>query len=85
MNATSNIDRASVSPTMQRLLDYMGKHGNEIHRHPGGFWAHKDWKPHSGEWFGTKSVQAVVNRGLAVYGEYHDGRGGRFPIAARIA
>jgi len=77
-----------LSSTMQAVVEYMRKHGNEIHRHPGGFWAHKEWNQYSsGGSFGTSSVHALVTRKVAEYCDWQQHRrgDGRFPICARLA
>lgn len=87
MCATSVEASSSLSPTMRALVEFMKQHGNEIHRHPGGFWAQKGWSQWNtgGNWFGASSVQALVARGVAEYSEYQQGRSAvRFPIAARL-
>lgn len=54
---------------------------NALHRHPGGFWMNQRGVGLS---YGTKTVQALVARGLAEYTEWKDGRNGRFPIALKL-
>jgi hypothetical protein len=70
---------------MRALVEYMKQHGNEIHRHPGGFWAHKGWSQWTtgGNWFGSSSVQALVTRKVAEYTEWQEGKR-RFPVAAKL-
>lgn len=72
-----------LSPTMIQVVEYMRHHGGVIHRHPGGFWARAEWMPRQLS-FGTTSVHALVTRGAAEYCEWQEGRGGRFPIQARL-
>lgn len=72
-----------LSPTMQECVRYVREHGG-IHRHPGGFWAHAAWRLHSGGWFDTSTVHALVKRGVLQYVEWQSGRNGQFPITAKI-
>lgn len=73
-----------LSDTMSALVDRMKECDNKIYRHPGGYWAHKDFKYNNGPWFGTPTVQALISRGVAEYSNWQEGRNGRFPIEARL-
>ncbi|MDH4186357.1 MAG: hypothetical protein OEV08_05120 [Nitrospira sp.] len=71
----------TLSPEMQRCLDFVQRQGGSIHRHQGGYWAAQDWKFSTGEYFGTTTVEALVSRAVLVYSEWKDNR---FPIAATL-
>ena len=81
-----------LSPAMRTLVDWMREQPDQsIHRHPGGYWRNKDplepCPPIKGTYigsFGTSTVQAIVDRGVAEYTEWQEGRSGRFPIQARL-
>lgn len=72
---------AKLSVTMRDAIIYAQKFDNKIVRYPGGFWARENWegsrKEHS---FGTTTIQALVDRGLAQYTKHEEGRNGRFPV-----
>lgn len=71
-----------VSPTMQQALDFALKYGGKLKRFPGGFWTRGPEHPQYllSQSFGTKTVEALVKRGLGEYTEWKDGRNGRFPV-----
>lgn len=70
---------------MLKCLAFIKDHGFSISRHPGGFWAQADWKgPHSGEWFGTTTVEALVKRSHVFYDQWQESRAGKFPIRATM-
>ena len=72
-----------LTPTMQEALEYIREHG--ISRHPGGFWAHAEWRgPGSGPWFGTSTIAALHSRKLIEYTEWVRGRSGDFPVRASV-
>lgn len=70
-----------ISKTMAYVVGRMAAAERKLKRFPGGF-----WRTHAGaqEYFGTKTVQALVTRGLAQYTEYKDGRNGTFPIQVSL-
>lgn len=73
--------KPKISKTMAYVLGRMAEGGNKLKRFPGGFWR---TSVDSQEYFGTKTVHALVTRGLAAYTEYKDGRNGPFPIEASL-
>lgn len=76
-----------VSKTQTRAIAFAKQHENKITRHPGGFWAGPEFRRQAGkEWFGTSTVQALVNRGLMEYSEWrgYKGRPGQYPIEATL-
>lgn len=75
--------RTNLSPTMLQLIEYMRANGNSIARHPGGFWAAEDWRG-TGTSFGTTSVQALIDRKVATYTKYKQGRHAPFPVEATV-
>lgn len=69
-----------LSRTMQDAISYAQKFDNKIVRYPGGFWARENWQGERAEhYFGTTTIQALVDRKLARYTNWQDGRSGRFP------
>ena len=74
----------ALSPEMQRCLDFVRRHGDQIYRHPGAFWAQKEWQPYTGEHFGTPTVEALVKRQYLAYDLWQAGRYGKFPIKATL-
>ena len=77
--------RVTLSPEMQRCLDFVRRQGGSIHRHQGGYWAEQDWRSGTGEYFGTTTVEALVTRSLLVYSEWRAGEHGfQFPIQATL-
>lgn len=71
------ISQKKITKTMAYVVGRMAEVDGKLKRFPGGF-----WRTHAGaqEHFGTKTVQALVTRGLANYSEYKDGINGPFPI-----
>ena len=80
-----------LSPTMEAALALARANGGKLQRHPGGFWAGPDFQIEGragrvDPWFGTQTIMALVDRGLAVYSARrpipYDGRpGGReYPV-----
>jgi hypothetical protein len=72
----------TLSPTMRQAADFAAAHGGVLVRLPGGFWQREtslQWDA-QGQSFGTKTVEALVRRGVADYTEWRDGRNGRFPV-----
>jgi hypothetical protein len=69
-----------LTPEMYRLIEFMELNGGKVKRFPGGFWG----SGKNGGWFGTSTVQALVFRGMAEYSDWKVGRGGRFPIEAKL-
>lgn len=72
-----------LTKTMHELIEYMKTNGGVIHRHPGGFWAREGYS-YLQYSFGTRSVEALVTRGVAEYSEWKDGKSGRFPVTAKL-
>ena len=71
-----------TSATMDEALAYLREYGALV-RHDGGFWACKRWDG-EGKWFGTSTVYAIVDRGLARFSRYATSREGRFAVEARL-
>lgn len=75
----------ALSSQMLKCLAFIKSHGMSIARHPGGFWAQADWKGiHSGDYFSTPTVEALVKRHMLFYDQWQEGRGGKFPIRATM-
>lgn len=78
---------SKLSATMVSCIDFAIEHGGLV-RMQGGFWTKRGagWNGSTpdAEWFGTRTVQACVDRGELEYAEYREGRSGRFPVAAAI-
>lgn len=77
--------KEKLSPRMLKCLAFIKANGMSIARHPGGFWARADWKgTHSGEWFGTTTVEALVKRHVLFYDQWQESRAGKFPTRATM-
>lgn len=79
-----------ISATMAAALAFAHEHGGELVRHAGGFWTCRNVQWHSrgcpkDDWFGASTVNSLVKRGRMEFTEWKEGRGFKFPIAARIA
>lgn len=72
-----------LSHTMRSAIEYMKENHNRIVRHPGGFWAKETWRLGKPS-FGTSTVEALVDRGVAVYTQSRQGKGPSFPIEAEL-
>ena len=77
-------DKSELSPKMKSAVAHMQRHDNKLIRYPGGYWAAVDWRSWNGPSFGTPTVEALVNRGLAEYTAWKDGRSGKFPIECTL-
>lgn len=77
-----------LSPTMNECLAFANKHNDELVRYPGGYWAERNAEIGHDKapvyYFGTGTVQALVNRGAAQYTEHKKGRMGEFPVAIKV-
>ncbi len=82
-----------LSETMQEAIDYAIEHGGELVRYPGGWWAREGWPGYgasslkSEAWFygfGTRTVRALVSRGLAEYTDFRNGKRGDYPVRIKI-
>jgi hypothetical protein len=77
-----------LSATMVFCVDDTHEAGGELVRYQGGYWAARNARRgHNGipfPYHGSSTVQALVDRNVAEYSEYRDGRNGRFPIAMRL-
>lgn len=79
---------SDLSPTMQQAAAYARQHGGSLERFPGGYWC----EPGRSQWdayrvtstFSTKTIEALVARGVAEYTQWKDGRNGRFPIKVTL-
>lgn len=79
-----------MTATQAIALAEIIERGGAIVRQAGGFWTMPgavktaiigvpfDW------WLGTRTVDGLVRRGALRYTQWKDGRGGRFPIEARV-
>ena len=76
--------KPTLSPEMRRCLDFIRRHDGQIHRHPGGYWAGRDWRSGTGESFRSKTVEALVARGLLTYPDWTTECLGRFPSRATL-
>ena len=75
----------NLSPTMRAAITYAEKFDNKISRYPGGFWAREGWQGSRIEhYFGVTTIQALVDRGVAEYTKWEDGRSGRFPVEVTL-
>ena len=74
-----------ISKKMQQAISYALVNSGKLRRYRGGFWAMENWRNGQRPWFGTSTVKALVSCGLMSYTQWHEGRNGRFPIAAVVA
>lgn len=78
----------TLSETMLEALDYAKANGGQLHRLPGGYWvAGKDKAsniPSSVKYFGSKTIGALVKRGVADYTAHRAGTHGDFPVEMTI-
>lgn len=77
-------DAVDLSDRMKVAIAWAKEHGNTFWRHPGGFWGSEKFYEHYGVWFGTSTIRALTERGVAEYSEWKEGRDGRFPIQAKL-
>jgi hypothetical protein len=77
-----------LTVTMQQAITLMKRNGGALHRFPGGFWAAEGFRQ-NGIYrmpsFGAKTIQGLVDRGIANYTVWKGGRNGRFPIVVEIS
>lgn len=78
-----------LSATMAIALAEALEHGGKLIRHVGGYWSWPGCPKHAHngnpeEYFGTSTVQALVDRGEMEFVEWKAGRGGEFPIAVVV-
>lgn len=80
---------ASSKPTqnMRRAMEHAkAHHSQKLYRHHGGYWNNDPGSqyPH-GTHFSTRTVDALVNRGLATYTEHgRNSAGLLFPVEATL-
>jgi len=74
-----------LSPTMLQAIEHMKANNGKLFRYPGGYWAPANWL-----WFepsfGTSTIEALVQRGIAHYTEWkkHSKSDGQFPIQVEL-
>lgn len=76
----------SLSATMVSCLDLALEHDGVLVRYQGGYWAPRG-RIHpklGGESYGSKTVEALVTRGVAEFTEWKDGRASRWPVAMKL-
>lgn len=77
-----------LSATMAIALAEAIDHGGVLERRAGGFWTFpgaQSTARNSFEWWvGASTIQALVTRGELQYTQWKEGRGGRFPIQAKV-
>jgi len=66
-----------LSPTMLGAYNDAKAHGGKLFRFPGGYWRTMQ---DAGNHHGTSTIQALVNRGVAIYSSHREGRNGLFPV-----
>ncbi len=76
-----------LTPKMRDCYIHMKAHDNKLVRFPGGYWAREGWSMWNGPSFGTSTIQALVDRGVASYTVWKEHRGypGKFPIEVTLA
>ena len=82
------MSKKSLTATMAIALATTVEHGGKLIRHQGAYWTWPDCPRGSDgrlqEWFGTTTIDALVDRGRMKYVTYKEGRGTRFPIVAEV-
>lgn len=73
----------SVSLQMQAAIIDMAEHDG-LQRFPGGFWSRPGDARDPAVSYGTSTVEALVNRYMAKYREWHHGRNGAFPVSVDL-
>ena len=63
----------TLSPEMERCLDFVRRHGGIWYHCAGGYWSVRDRTDYTGEHFSSKTIEALRNRGLL---EFSDAVGG---------
>lgn len=79
--------RGPMSKTMIEALQDITKAGGTVERKPGGYWVLPGAKYSGSGWgisWGTSTIEALVSRGKMAYTIHHEGRTGKFPIAADV-
>lgn len=74
----------ALTATMHDAVAYAQKHGGKMVRYPGGFWAREGWKGFERPWFGSPTVNALVDRGVTEFTNWKEGKRSRFPIEAKL-
>lgn len=76
-----------LSETMMECISHAHDHGDGfLIRCPGGFWVvpkDKGQQPHC-QFYGSKSITALVERGAGEYVDWVEGRHGRFPVKVQF-
>lgn len=76
---------AKLSKTMQDAVQFANEHGGKLVRHPGGFWSSPEFAlGHGVQWFGTSTVESLVNRGIFSYTQWIEGKTSRFPVEVTV-
>ena len=75
---------SALSATMLDAVKHANKHGGSLVRYPGGFWCRDGLRDRAYPWWGTPTVQALVNRGVAEYSEWKETAHSRFPVRATM-
>lgn len=76
-----------LSPTMTDMLEEIAAHGGIVERRPGGYWTWPGCASSGGvpiTYWGTTTVQALVDRGRLSYSKHQQSRQGEFPVEAKI-
>lgn len=74
----------TLSAVMTVCVQEMRAWGGLIERYPGGFWAKPGEATHCEPEFGTPTIEALVQRGFAVYSEHKEGARVTLPIKATL-
>lgn len=83
---------AKLSTVMQAAVDHARENGGKLCRYPGGFWMKPglDWQATErgslvdGVWFGTTTVQALIQRKAAEVSKWNQNARGKFAVEITI-
>lgn len=66
-----------LSPTMHSAINFAKKNGDKLIRQPGGFWRAEGVQY---PWFGSSTINALVDRGVAEYTQWQERKNGGQPF-----
>ena len=69
----------NITAEMQRAIDRARHNGGKLRRLLGGHWIGAN-ESHTSDSFSTRTAEALVTRGIAIYSDMKTGRNGPFPV-----
>jgi hypothetical protein len=73
----------TITAEMQRAIERARHNGGKLKRLVGGYWIGVNDSV-SGGHFSTRTVEALVSRGVMIYSAKRSGRNGEFPVEATL-